>query len=57
MSGLHQHAQDRGWETSSLWTRQANTRAQRLYAASGYQLTGRSSRLPSGDQVLQFHRP
>lgn len=35
LSGLHHHVQDRGWTCLTLWPREDNSRAQRLYAASG----------------------
>jgi ribosomal protein S18 acetylase RimI-like enzyme len=57
LSGLHQHVQGRGWTCLTLWTREDNTRAQRLYAASGYRCNGRSSKLPSGEQILQLQWP
>ena len=56
MTGLHQHATAWGWTTTTLWTRQSNERAQRLYAATGYQRSGRSRLLPAGDQIAHLHR-
>lgn len=57
MAGLHEHAGKRGWTTLTLWTRQTNTRAQRLYAAAGYRPNGRSSLLSSDDPIVQLKRP
>lgn len=56
MSGLHRHVRDRGWTTLTLWTRENNTRAQRLYTASGYRRCGRVSLLQTGETIIQLQR-
>ncbi|MEV4514164.1 GNAT family N-acetyltransferase [Dactylosporangium sp. NPDC049525] len=43
-----------GWTRTTLWTRESNSRAQRLYAAAGYTPTGRSARLHDGDAIIQL---
>ncbi|WP_327005731.1 GNAT family N-acetyltransferase [Dactylosporangium sp. NBC_01737] len=43
-----------GWTRTTLWTRQSNTRAQRLYAAAGYTPTGRAAHLHDGDAIIQL---
>lgn len=57
MSGLHGHAVERGWTTLTLWTRQNNHRAQRLYAATGYRHSRRASALPTGETIIRLERP
>lgn len=57
LSGLHEHAQRRGWTALTLWTREGNTRARRLYERSGYRHNGRRRTLPSGEPIIQFERP
>jgi ribosomal protein S18 acetylase RimI-like enzyme len=44
----------RGWTRTTLWTRQSNDRAQRLYAAAGYRPTGRVAHLHDGDAIIQL---
>ncbi len=56
MTGLHRQAAARHWTTTSLWTRQSNERAQRLYATTGYRSSGRCSLLPAGDRIIHLHR-
>jgi ribosomal protein S18 acetylase RimI-like enzyme len=43
-----------GWTRTTLWTRQSNSRAQRLYAAAGYTPTGRAASLSDGDAIIQL---
>ena len=43
-----------GWTRTTLWTRQSNSRAQRLYAAAGYIPTGRAAHLSDGDAIIQL---
>ncbi|MFC4038929.1 GNAT family N-acetyltransferase [Dactylosporangium siamense] len=43
-----------GWTRTTLWTRQSNSRAQRLYAAAGYTPTGRVAHLHDGDAIIQL---
>ncbi|MET7423758.1 GNAT family N-acetyltransferase [Dactylosporangium sp. NPDC005555] len=46
-----------GYTRTTLWTRQSNARAQRLYAAAGYTPTGRTAHLADGDAIIQLeHR-
>lgn len=56
LAGLHEILQQHGWAHTSVWTRESNHRAQRLYIGSGYQQTGRASGLPTGERVLEFKR-
>ena len=44
------------WSTLSLWTRDANTPAQRLYAASGFSPAGETGRTPHGDPSQRWER-
>lgn len=43
-----------GWTRTTLWTRQSNSRAQRLYAVAGYTPTGRAAHLSDGDAIIQL---
>ena len=43
-----------GWTRTTLWTRQSNERAQRLYAAAGYTPTGHVAHLLDGDAIIQL---
>lgn len=42
------------WPCLSLWTRDGNTRAQRLYAAVGFVPTMDSGRTPHGDRITRW---
>jgi len=44
MAGLHANTDRLGWVRTSLWTRESNERAQRLYLNCGYRPTGRTAR-------------
>lgn len=46
-----------GYDVLQLWTGQSNERAQRLYRRSGFELTGRTKRLGTGELVLHLARP
>lgn len=45
-----------GYGVLQLWTGQANERAQRLYRRCGFELSGRSKQLESGELVLHLSR-
>jgi GNAT superfamily N-acetyltransferase len=53
---LGEAAVQRGWVRTSLWTRETNHRARRLYLRACYQPTGRSSELPNGERILEFQQ-
>ena len=57
LAGLHEHAQRRDCAALTLWTREGNTRARRLYERSGYRRNGRRRSLPSGEPIIQLERP
>src|SRR4051794_40077405 len=44
------------WSRLSLWTRDANSAAQRLYAAVGFAPTGDAGRTPHGDPIQRWER-
>ena len=44
------------WPRLSLWTRDANLAAQRLYAATGFAPGGESGRTPHGDPMRRWQR-
>ncbi|WP_344618827.1 GNAT family N-acetyltransferase [Dactylosporangium salmoneum] len=44
------------WPRTTLWTREDNARARRLYEKSGYLPTGRTARLAEGDGIMQLER-
>jgi ribosomal protein S18 acetylase RimI-like enzyme len=48
------HAARRGHRLLQLWTGQANQRAQRLYRRVGFQPTGVTKHLPTGEPVIQL---
>lgn len=56
LAGLHEAAEQRGWTRTSLWTRESNHRAQRLYLRAEYRPTGRTDELPTAERVLEFQR-
>lgn len=56
LAALHAVAEQRGWTRTSLWTRESNQRAQRLYLRAQYRPTGRTGELPTAERVLEFQR-
>ena len=46
-----------GWTTLSLWTRQSNLRAQRLYRDRGFLPTGDHGRTSAGEPTQRWVRP
>jgi ribosomal protein S18 acetylase RimI-like enzyme len=56
LSGLHEVAEQHGWTGMSLWTRESNQRAQRLYLRAQYRPTGRRAELATTERVLEFLR-
>jgi ribosomal protein S18 acetylase RimI-like enzyme len=44
------------WPGLSLWTREANVPAQRLYSAVGFTPTGEVGRTPHGDPIRRWQR-
>jgi ribosomal protein S18 acetylase RimI-like enzyme len=53
---IHQEMSELGWYLISLWTRDVNERALRLYEGHGYERTGREQRLPDGSRTVQLER-
>ncbi len=56
MAGLHEVTDRRGWTRLSVWTRQSNQRALRLYTRCGYRPTGRITTLRTGEPIVQLER-
>jgi len=56
MAGLHANTDRLGWVRTSLWTRESNARALRLYLKCGYRPTGRAAALRAGDPIVQLER-
>ncbi len=56
MAGLHANTDRLGWVRTSLWTRESNERAQRLYLNCGYRPTGRAAALRAGDPIVHLER-
>jgi len=56
MAGLHANTDRLDWVRTSLWTRESNERAQRLYLKCGYRPTGRAAALRAGDPIVQLER-
>jgi ribosomal protein S18 acetylase RimI-like enzyme len=53
---LHREMFELGWYLISLWTRDINERALRLYESRDYVPTGRSQQLPDGSRTVQLER-
>jgi ribosomal protein S18 acetylase RimI-like enzyme len=53
---IHQEMSDLGWYLISLWTRDVNERALRLYEGHEYKRTGREQQLPDGSRTVQLER-
>jgi len=56
MAGLHANTDRLGWVRTSLWTRESNERAQRLYLNCGYRPTGRAAAMRAGDPIVHLER-
>ncbi|WP_375425473.1 GNAT family N-acetyltransferase [uncultured Friedmanniella sp.] len=56
LAGLHASLEQLGWFRTTLWTRESNNRAQRLYLGSGYRPTGRTADLAAGERILELDR-
>jgi GNAT superfamily N-acetyltransferase len=56
LQGLHERASERGWNRLTLWTRESNVRARRLYEGQGYRASGHETSLEAGDLILEFAR-
>lgn len=52
----HALAADRGWASSSLWTRESNAAGRALYARVGYRPTDDLGTTPSGEQMRRWER-
>jgi GNAT superfamily N-acetyltransferase len=57
LQGLHERTSERGWDRLTLWTRESNLRARRLYEGHGYRASGRETSLDTGDLILELARP
>ncbi len=51
---LLRSVQDLDWSSLSVWTRTDNVRAQRLYAAAGFDDSGNRAHLQDGDVIMQL---
>lgn len=54
LAELHRAAEQQRWTRMSLWTRESNHPAQRLYLRAGYRPTGRTAELPTAERILEF---
>jgi ribosomal protein S18 acetylase RimI-like enzyme len=54
LDALHYAMLERGWRTSSLWTRVTNRRARRLYERRGYRQTAEVAQLPGADTIIRY---
>ena len=53
---LHERGSQRGWNRLTLWTRESNERARRLYVGQGYHASGQRTTLENGDPIIQLER-
>jgi GNAT superfamily N-acetyltransferase len=54
LNALHHMMRERGWRTSSLWTRSSNQRGRRPYESCQYRDTGDIARLGDGDEIVRY---
>jgi len=52
----HHRLIEMGWPIITVWTRQNNERALRMYQSRDYSRTGRVRHLPTGDPIVQLGR-
>ena len=57
LTAIASYAGRDGYAVLQLWTGESNERAQRLYRRAGFNLTGRTKQLPTGELVLHLARP
>lgn len=57
LTSVATYAAKQGYSLLQLWTGQSNERAQRLYRRAGFELSGRTQKLDSGELVLHLTRP
>jgi ribosomal protein S18 acetylase RimI-like enzyme len=57
LSAVATSAGKAGYQRLQLWTGQSNDRAQRLYRRAGFELSGRTKQLDTGELVLHLTRP
>jgi GNAT superfamily N-acetyltransferase len=56
LTAIATYAAKQGYNRLQLWTGQSNERAQRLYRRAGFELSGRTQKLNSGELVLHLTR-
>lgn len=56
LTAVATYAAEQGYSLLQLWTGQSNERAQRLYRRAGFEFSGRTQTLDSGEMVLHLTR-